>query len=192
MYSEFQMRSKVPGANTLRDWIKSCTDLNIVVYANPQNASLLNASKVVGHIVCGKCDPVELKKLTPGPDGYYVIETHDTDVEDGVHFSEVGHYDKNVAVKHLRNGNSSICALIRRTYATGNGAHNQVTTLVGLLKKIDGITVIDCPFVKYRLIVVDTNENEQIGYIDNDYTADRHVVIYAGNRELAEKIVLYV
>lgn len=192
MYSQFQMRSKVPGGETLRDWIKSCSGLDIVVYANPQHASLLTEAKVVGHINCGTCDRAELSKLTPGPDGYYVIETHGSEDGDTVNFSEVGHYDKNFAVKHLQNGNSSISAMFRKTYTSGNHAHNQITRLVGLLKSTDNVTVIDCPFVKYRLIVVDTTENQQIGFIDNDYMADRHIVIYAGSRLLAEKIATYL
>ena len=192
MYSEFQMRSKVPGANTLRDWIKSCTRLDMVVYANPQHASLLTEHKVVGHVVCGTCDRSELSKLVSGPDGYCVIETHGSEGDDSVNFSEATHFDKDFAIRHLQNGNSSITAMLRKTYPVGNGAHNQITRLVELLKATDNVTVIECPFSKHRLIVVDTRENEQIGFIDNDYMFDRHVVIYAGSRLLAEKITTYL
>lgn len=193
MPGHFQLRSKVAPDLFLRDWIKRTVGVDMVVYTNGVNGVLINGETEAGYVVCGVTDRGQLGYLTPGPDGYYVLNVYGSMDDFGVQFSETRHLDVELAKRHVVCGEFSPTLMIRKTYKmlTRDDVDDWRKTNEAL-KGIATLKTLKCPSGQGRKIIYNTETNDQIGLMEFDITGDIHLALYADNAEFALQLLSIV
>lgn len=185
--STFSLKGQRFGDVTVVDHITQINGLKLCVYEDPAFGILTDGVSTVGRVVAGVVENFdELKRLTPGPHGYYVIESFSRDGDKC--FIETAYMQRDLALKTLDGSDDKVAGMIRLTYPTATGADAKIKKLIEGLQAIEGISVLECPHKKDRKVVADVANGTIIGYIEGDWMADRHVVIYGDNVELAKKL----
>lgn len=185
--SRFSLKGQRYGDITVAEHVTGMTGLKLCVYEDPTYGVLTDGKAAVGRVVAGVVsDFDELKRLTSGPHGYYVIESFSQNGDSC--FIETAFMQRDLALKTLEGSDDKVAGMIRITYPTATGADSKIATLIEGLRAITGIAVLECPHVKYRKVVADVVNGTIIGYIEGDWMSERHAVIYGDNAELAKKL----
>lgn len=185
--SRFSLKGQRFGDVSVVDHVSDISGLKLCIYEDPTYGILTDGVTSVGRVVAGVVETFdELKRLTAGPHGYYVIESFSQNGDNC--FIETAFMDRDLALKTLDGSDDKVAGMIRMTYPTATGADAKINQVIEGLKAIAGIAVMECPHKRYRRVVADVINGTIIGYIEGDWMADRHLVIYGDNAELAKKL----